>query len=276
MENLGEKLKSLRLDLGLTQTEMAAGVISVSFYSKVERGLHSIGAEELLEILKRHDISAVSFFSDEKEEDINKKKLISLMNKFVEAANNDDNLKIEQIICSIEQIKPRTNFINSIILQAKIISDTHDSDAVKELTINDKNKIKKIVFQKDTDGNEYLRIVLIANTIQIYSLDEARFLVESVIRRYKNITNIEKKVLIALSVLMINYIDLCIKMERQDLCREPLIYIRKLPNAIELAFSKILGKYYEALIQNKLHEAKKIRDILINSGYEANIKRMSR
>ena len=35
--NIGETLKSMRLHAGLTQTEMAAGIVSESYYSKVER-----------------------------------------------------------------------------------------------------------------------------------------------------------------------------------------------------------------------------------------------
>lgn len=56
MNYIGDKLKNLRQQLGLTQTEMAAGVISVSFYSKVERGLNDIGINDFLEILKKHGI----------------------------------------------------------------------------------------------------------------------------------------------------------------------------------------------------------------------------
>ena len=52
MRYIGSKLKRLRHELGLTQTEMAAGVLSVSFYSKVERGYQVIGAEEIIEILR--------------------------------------------------------------------------------------------------------------------------------------------------------------------------------------------------------------------------------
>ena len=35
---VGEALKQMRLQAGLTQTEMTAGVVSESFYSKIERG----------------------------------------------------------------------------------------------------------------------------------------------------------------------------------------------------------------------------------------------
>lgn len=274
MENLGEKLKSLRLDLGLTQTEMAAGVISVSFYSKVERGLHSIGAEELLEILKRHDINVASFFSDEKKENVNRKKLISLMNKFVKVATEDNDNEIKGVILDLEKIKPQTPLIESLILQAKLISNTHDTESLKKLTNQQKQKMKQIVFQKDTDENEYFRIVIFANLIRIYSLEEANFLIKSITRRYSNVNGLEKKMEVALSVLMVNYINWCIEQGKFDYSYEALKYLTKLPNIIELAFTKILGQYFDDLIDHKFEEAKNIRKILNKSGYETIVNKM--
>ena len=48
---IGQALKSLRLHAGMTQTEMAAGIVTESFYSKVERGVHAIDANVLIQIL---------------------------------------------------------------------------------------------------------------------------------------------------------------------------------------------------------------------------------
>lgn len=39
---IGELLKQTRQSLGLTQTEMAAGIVSTSYYSKVERNIHQL------------------------------------------------------------------------------------------------------------------------------------------------------------------------------------------------------------------------------------------
>ncbi|MCO6533001.1 helix-turn-helix transcriptional regulator [Lactobacillus sp.] len=275
MRYIGSKLKRLRHELGLTQTEMAAGVISVSFYSKVERGYHDIGAEELIEILRKHNISFQEFFSEETKENANKKKVNLLMNQLVKAANEDNDSEIDKIINEFENISPQTTFIESLILQAKIISNTHDKHSLESLSAEDKKKIKQLVFQKDTDENDYLRIVLISNVIQIYNIDEATFLINSIIRRYHNVTEVEKRVVVALSVLMINYIDLCFQRNKSNLCQVAINYIKKLPNIIELTFSKILGKYYEDIIHNNEEEASKIKEVLIIAGYDVNVKRMA-
>ena len=276
MNYIGKKLKSLRQELGLTQTEMAAGVISVSFYSKVERGLNDIGVNDFLEILQKHNVSPQKFFEDFKTNKDSRKQVLVLMNRFINAAYGDNDLELKKIIKALELIKPKTAFIKFSLLQANLIEKTHDTNAINQLDKVQKNKIKKVIFQKDTDENEYHRIILLANIIQIYSFDEASFLINNIINRYQKVDKLDKNIMVALSVLMINYTDLCYKEKKYSLCSLPLQYVEKLPNDIELAFTKILGKYYNDLIKDKKIEAKNIRDVLIQAGYNANVKKMVR
>lgn len=58
---IGEALKQARLHRGLTQEQMANGIISESFYSKVERDVHQIDTNLLLNILISHHIDVGSF-----------------------------------------------------------------------------------------------------------------------------------------------------------------------------------------------------------------------
>ena len=274
MRYIGRKLKQLRYDLGLTQTEMAAGVISVSFYSKVERGLHDIGAEELIKILQKHNVSLEDFFSDVKKENWNKKKINILLSRFVKAANEDNDSEINIIINELEKIEPNTPFIKSEILLTKLIANTHDADALKKLTEKEKNEIKKIIFQKDTDENENLRLAIIANTIRVYSFEEASFIVSSIIRRYKDIDRLGEKLLMEISALMINYVNWCFENRKANFCTDALKYLKKLPITVELAFSKILVEYYECLINNKISDAKLIRKLLNKAGYNTFVKKL--
>lgn len=59
---IGEALKSVRLEHGLTQKEMVAGFTTESFYSKVEHNIHKIDAEVLLNILVANHIDLEDFF----------------------------------------------------------------------------------------------------------------------------------------------------------------------------------------------------------------------
>ncbi len=276
MRYIGSKLKQLRHDLGLTQTEMAAGVISVSFYSKVERGYHDIGAEELIEILQKHNISFQEFFSGISKEEADKKKLNALVNRFVRAANDDNDNEIVGIINEFESVKPRTPFIKSQILLAKMIANTHDKTSLEKLGSKEKKKIKKIIFQEDTDENEYLRIAIIANTIRVYSLDEASFLVSSIIRRYHDIDKVERKLLSALGALMANYVNWCFENGKSDLCAEALGYLKRLPCSVDFLIFKILVEYYESLVKHENNKTEEIRDILIKAGYKSVVSKMAK
>lgn len=267
MNYIGDKLKNLRQQLGLTQTEMAAGVISVSFYSKVERGLNDIGVKDFLEILKSHDVTPKEFFEDITIKKNDQKKVIRLVNRFIKVATEDNDVEINKVIKDLDKIKIKTPFIKFSTTVAKLIADTHDKKALKKLTTKQKNQIKKIIFQKDTDENEYYRIVILANIIRIYNIEEANFLVKNIIRRYSGSKKSENRTEEALSGLMVNYINWCIELGKIDYCYEPLDFLRNLPGKIDLAFTKILGLYFRDLVKQKNDEAKKIRVILSEAGY---------
>ena len=55
-KSIGEVLKEIRVQAGLTQKEMCDGVCSVSAYSKIERGVHEIDIETLISILSRNSV----------------------------------------------------------------------------------------------------------------------------------------------------------------------------------------------------------------------------
>ncbi len=47
---IGERLREIRDSMNLTQTEMCAGVVTESFYSRVENGKSEINIDDLLAI----------------------------------------------------------------------------------------------------------------------------------------------------------------------------------------------------------------------------------
>ena len=59
---IGKLLKQTRRSLGLTQTEMAAGIVSTSYYSKVEKNISQITADNLIGLLQYNNISVQEFF----------------------------------------------------------------------------------------------------------------------------------------------------------------------------------------------------------------------
>lgn len=63
--SIGGRLKELRLFLGLTQAGMSQGIVSESFYSRVERGTRKINILDLLAILNKNGIHLEDFFNED-------------------------------------------------------------------------------------------------------------------------------------------------------------------------------------------------------------------
>ena len=98
---IGEALKQTRLHAGLTQEEMAAGIISESFYSKVERDIHEIDANLLIRILSKHHFDVGSFFSRVNNSDNTTDPDFDLMNQISFAQNRKDLKKLDEIAAKI-------------------------------------------------------------------------------------------------------------------------------------------------------------------------------
>ncbi len=60
---IGEALKSLRQSLGLTQAQMIKGSkITITHYSKMEKGQNRIFVDDLILILQLRGVSIANFF----------------------------------------------------------------------------------------------------------------------------------------------------------------------------------------------------------------------
>ncbi|MEB3363124.1 helix-turn-helix transcriptional regulator [Lactobacillus sp. R2/2] len=59
-----ELLKQYRLRANKTQKEWVGSTVSPSFYSKVEKGLNHISADNLIDLLDHNGISAANFLAN--------------------------------------------------------------------------------------------------------------------------------------------------------------------------------------------------------------------
>lgn len=105
---IGEALKTFRKTAQLTQTEMANGIVSESFYSKVERNLHQIDAETLINILVSHHMDVINFFDMLAHQPNEKNPLwdIDIQTSF--AQNKKDLKKLDELEKSLRKIKDAT------------------------------------------------------------------------------------------------------------------------------------------------------------------------
>lgn len=59
--DIGNRLKNTRVFLGLTQEQFSAGIVTESFYSRVENNKSKISMNDLLNILNYHHVSLYDF-----------------------------------------------------------------------------------------------------------------------------------------------------------------------------------------------------------------------
>ncbi|RVU69877.1 MULTISPECIES: helix-turn-helix domain-containing protein [Lactobacillus] len=64
MVTVGQQLKRMRQKSGLSQQEMAAGIINSSFYPRVENDQSAISATSLIKLLTKYGISIIEFLHD--------------------------------------------------------------------------------------------------------------------------------------------------------------------------------------------------------------------
>lgn len=101
---IGELLKEYRQKKGLTQKQFADGIVSTSYYSKVEKNEHRITVEDLVKILEHNDIAMWTFFRRlSLKGDFQHEYIIKLENDVLDAYYHSNKNRIEEIRQEVEK-----------------------------------------------------------------------------------------------------------------------------------------------------------------------------
>ena len=140
MMNIGELLKKYRLQLGLTQKEMAQDILTASYYSKVERSEHKISAEEVFAILSKHSIDRVEFIGDlQQQTDVNS---IRNANLDKTAQTADAFLRKVEQICDDATLRSHCTILRNYIKQGTYAKLPKTLKTISSEYKNDRLKIK--------------------------------------------------------------------------------------------------------------------------------------
>ncbi len=260
-----ELLKENRLKLGLTQKQMAEGIVSTSFYSRVEQGISRITAIDLLMILKLHGINTIDFFS---QITVNVSNGTDKEEKFIDelfiAFFSDDLYKVRQLKAEIYKDK---NLSKKVKLYFKLIEALllHNVSSIDKKT---KIDIKNELFNGLNWSIPTLKLFI--NSMFIYNTDEILFLVNSILNKYKNSQNEIIQKLVA--SVCINFLDLSYQNSDFTFWGKSLDFLKNLPNVPDLLMYKLLGKYYQSILNNDKNAKIQIRKSLSISGYSNYLK----
>lgn len=271
---IGGALKQIRHELYLTQEQMCAGVVTRSFYAKVESGRNRISADKLTEILFEHDIDITYFYqllrntyssqSKLKENDLNQK-----MNQ---AFNSG---KIELIEQNYHKILLQSN--SSILKLRAMISVANLRD---ELNLIDPKVKEKLFVEFDEGANWMTRpdlLRLFTDTMPLWDSSDLSFFIGRLLAKVQKEHNIPELLQERYLRVFENYLAVYYKKNNPvktiDVnVQKTFDYILNLEPTVHFLLYKIAAVYLQNLFLGKKEEAQKIKDEMEKYGYQDIVK----
>ena len=236
---LGEFIKQIRIQKGISQAEASANAITQSNYSKFELGKIDISANALFTIIYNLDISLEEFvmlYENEFSTEMNE-----IVNHFFKMRSN----KIEDLIHireSASDYLARTNNYNETL--QNIIELTYGLEAISE-----NQDYEKAIFYANPIWDKlqkrerwYLREITLLNTIlYIFPFETAEEIIKRSLKFLSNYPDNTSIKILKLN-LLINISLLCIKNEKIKLAITYLNHSLSLANQLPIEFYKNLVK----------------------------------
>ncbi len=261
---IGEALKQLRLHAGLTQNQMAAGLMSESFYSKVERDVHEIDANLLIELLTIHHFDVVSFFTRVGNQDMRTEPNFGLMNQISFAQNRKDLKTLDKIRAEVKNGKVKSNFWLQFRLENAYAWVLHSN---KMISPEMKKKVKSIIMDENWNRTAYHYL---SQAVIFLDIDEAYQLVDSAFRAYDKKPETDTFTLQFVAMIAVNFLNCCY--HQRDAIQKKYVdravnFLRELPKDGAIGINSVLGTYYEAIFSGDTEMVDMVIKVLKKSGY---------
>lgn len=260
---VGEALKQLRLHAGLTQEQMAAGIVSESFYSKVERDIHDIDTKVLMDILTVHRFNVIEFFGKIWNQPTPKNPDFDLVAQISDAQNKKDLGKLNEITAKIQNGGDKIPLYVQIKLESAYAWITHSN---QHASPQFKRHIKSIMLDKNWTQSSYNYL---SQAVIFLDIDDAYYLVNSAFRSYEKNPKYDTFTIQFVANIAVNFLNCCYhKNAKKEYVDRAVNFLRNsLPKDGAIGISSVLGTYYEALFNNDKEMAKMVIKVLDKSGY---------
>lgn len=209
---LGDALKLIRTNKGLSQKKIAEGIISTSFYSKVEKGHSNISSELLFKILEQLNINLDEFWYIYNDYSLGEKKELSYKFKKVYLEGNIP--KLMDIKDEVDTLYEETqkSFYQRLSIVLYCAIQNHNSESYDDKIVA---PLKQYLLSINTWG--YYEINLFDICILVLDMDINTLLLLANkllnnLRFYSDFKTYEKEII----AVLINIIETCLNNERLE------------------------------------------------------------
>lgn len=174
---IGEALKETRKNLGLSQTEMAYPILTKSYYSKIERGIHEINASDLIKILEIHDVDISEFLvkCGVKDNRIDKDQWMS---KLRQAYYGQDLEQVKSLKGKIVEVKGSES-LQKILEANAILAEFIISRKIDQIPNKKRDQIKALILEGDWNED---KLRLFSLSLSFWTDGEMKTLLSSFIK----------------------------------------------------------------------------------------------
>ena len=240
---IGKLLKEARLKKGLSQKQFSDGIISTSYYSKVEKNDHRITAEDLIALLEHNNIPMWSFFKElSMKGDIQHEYVLDLEAEVMNAYYRSDVKKLKQIKQEIENSN-RKDKENFALVVSGWIENLKEDDEAPDIEV--RNALKDKIFNIDNFDHE--KLSLFCNFMSFYNLEDNFMIVKNIIGKF--ITNNETGAQANLLAIIANLLCMSIEEKNYSYVDYLVSSAEKLPLKPQLFLPKEMICFYKFLIQ---------------------------
>ncbi|OYS00019.1 hypothetical protein CBF68_07270 [Lactobacillus taiwanensis] len=266
-DKIGETLKKERKLLGLTQDQFIHGIISKSFYSKVERGLNEISASDLFSILEVNKISLDDFMNNLKD---NSSKENDLEIKLVQAFYAQNKAEITDIYNTII----KSNYSERLKLTAILVKATIEKSLL-QLDSSIKRRIKKGFFEVDNWTTNINMLQIFCNSMLLFDQDELDYHFKQLFKFYRcKLSGFSFHTQKLVGTICINYLQNCYLNQEGEYREKAYELIDDLALIPDLGMFRIIKNYYKYWFNHDSIKYRSIRKFLIDNGLEEFVHRL--
>ncbi|WP_147441065.1 MULTISPECIES: helix-turn-helix domain-containing protein [unclassified Lactobacillus] len=227
---IGSLLRKFRLNEEKTQREWIGDIVSPSYYSKVEKDIHRISAEDLVSLLNYNSVSLLDFFGElnsSKQSKYNQEReLMTVISDAYYRNSKNELLKLKEFVSKSDLPNKETDLL---YLDAYIANVNNE-----DLNDIEKKALKDQIFSRPNFDKS--KLVLYCNFMMFYDLESNLLITRRIIKQFQG-SNDVKTLAIILSVIG-NLLIQCIEENEYDATHFLIMAADQIDTKPELFFYK--------------------------------------